>query len=140
MRDTDVIFEWSVLPLGADHARSTVFVAALVLIPLLVGLSFHSSEWALISLVFLLGSLNRFWVPQRYRVSETEIEFSRWWFRTTHRLNGYKRFVPGARAVFLSPFAEPNRLDPYRGLWVQLGRNAQEFKSFLERSIPRAER
>jgi hypothetical protein len=139
MRDSDVIFEWSVLPLGEDRKRTTVFFAAAILLPLLVGLSFRSNLWALVTLVFLLGSLNRFWVPQQYRVSETELEFSRWWYRTTLPLNRFKRAVFGPSWVMLSPFSEPNRLDPYRGLWVSLGENAQEFKAFIARKIPPAE-
>ena len=140
MRDADVIFEWSVWPLGAEPKRALLFGAAVILIPLLIALRFGSTIWLLVAPVFLLGSLNRFWIPQHYRVSDAELEFRRWWFRKVYRLADFKRAVYGVRTVFLSPFAEPHRLDPYRGLWVQLDGDAQEFKRFLDPMIPRAER
>jgi len=140
MRDADVIFEWSVWPMGSDRGRALLFVAVVIVVPVLIGLRFGANYWVLISPLFLLGALNRFWVRQHYRVSETEIEFRRWWFQTTHPLAGYKRMVVGPAAVFLSPFDQPSRLDPYRGLWVQLGPRGDEFARWLEQKIPRAER
>ncbi len=131
MRDAEVIFEWTVHPLRAEPKKLAVFVVSLVAVGLAVWLSFGELSWVVISLLFLLGALHRFWLPTLIRVSEREIEIRRWFIRTSHALSNYKRAEIGLRWVHLSTFSEVNRLDHYRGLLLPLADDGNEFKAFI---------
>ncbi len=137
MRDADVIFEWVVHPFSEQPKKALLFVGAMLLIGIAVWFSFQDIVWTTVALMILLGSLHRFWLPTRFRVSQSQIEVWRWFIRTVHPLENYKRAVIGDGWIFLSPFADPSRLDSHRGLLIQLASNAQGFKSFIESKVPK---
>jgi hypothetical protein len=137
MRDVDLIFEWKVHPLRDDPKRATVFLLTLSATLAAVWWSFHHLGWVLVAAAFVGGSLHRFWLVTRYRVSDDELEYRRLFIRLTRRWSDFRRVVLEPSGAFLSPFAEPNRLDPYRGIFLPYPPNAGPFKAFLERRIER---
>lgn len=136
MRDADVIFEWRTLPFRDDPRHAWLFALAMIATLIIVWLSFRSMGWVLIAAVFLIGSLHRFWLPAHYRLSEDELESRLGFFRMTRRLSDFRRAVLEPKGAFLSPFAEPNRLEQYRGLFLPYPKDAEPIKSFLKRKFP----
>ncbi len=135
MRDADVIFEWRVHPLRDDPKRAAVFLLTMSMALFAVWWSFHHVGWVLVAAVLIGGSLHRFWLATRYRMSDDELEFGRLFFRWTRSLADFRRVVFEPSGVFLSPFAAPNRLDPYRGVFLPYPPVREPFKAFLERRI-----
>ncbi len=135
MRDAEVIFEWRVHPLRDDPKRAIVFLLTMSLTLLAVWWSFHHAGWVLVAAVLIGGSLHRFWLVTRYRMSENELEYRRFFFRLTRSLSDFRRVVLEPSGAFLSPFAEPNRLDPYRGVFLPYPPVREPFQAFLERRI-----
>ncbi|MBU1920898.1 hypothetical protein KKG66_08630, partial [bacterium] len=77
MKDSDVIFEWSVHPIVDFPRRRAVFIIAVAATLCIVWFSFQELFWVFFSLVFLLAALHSFVLPTRYRLSETELEIFR---------------------------------------------------------------
>ena len=135
MRETDVIFEWRVHPLSDDPRRAVLFLLVLSVTLATVWWSYHSPGWVLLAVLLIGGSLHRFWLVTEYRVSEDELEYRRFFVRATRRLSDFKRVDFEAHGAFLSPFAEPDRLEHYRGLYVPYPPDPEPFRAFLKRRI-----
>jgi len=138
MRDADVIFEWRIHPLRDDPRRAILFLAALAGTLLVVWWSFHHAGWVLFAALLLAGSLYRFWLPIHYRVTEDELVTRQGFLRLTRRLEDFRRVDFERHGAFLSPFAEPNRLEHYRGYFLPYPADSEALKSFLRRKFPGA--
>jgi hypothetical protein len=139
MRDADVIFEWRTHPLGDDPRRALLFCLALAVTLAIVWWSFRHLGWTLFAALLLSGSLYRFWLPMHYRLSETELESRQGFLRVTRRLADFRRVELEARGAFLSPYAEPNRLEQYRGVYLPYPADSEPLKRFLRHKFPGAE-
>ena len=139
MRDSDVIFEWRVHPLREDPRRAMLFALVMMAVPVAVWWSFRSAGWVLLTALLLAGALHRFWLPLRYRLSEEELESRQGIFRATRRLADFRRVVFEPKGAFLSPFAEPSRLEQYRGVFLPYPEDAEALKSFLRGKFPGGE-
>jgi hypothetical protein len=135
VRATEVIFEWRIHPLRDDPRRAVLFLIALSVTLTAVWWSFRSAGWAALAALLVGGSLHRFWLVTEYRMSEDELEYRRLFVRMTRRLSDFKRVDFEAHGAFLSPFATPDRLEHYRGLYVPYPPDPEPFRAFLKRRI-----
>jgi hypothetical protein len=129
--DPEVIFEWRYDPLTAQPHRAVGAGLATLVIGALVALSFQSAGWGLFALLFMLGSLHRVWLPTNYRVRESGLERTQLGVSTRRPWSEFKRAVLGRNTVFLSPFAEPSRLDGHRGWLIWIKRDDPQFSDWV---------
>ena len=132
MKDTDVIFEWSVHPIVDFPRRRVVFLVAVGATLVFVWIGFQEIFWVIFSLVFLLSALNSFILPTRYRLSETELEIFRIVQVKQRKLVDIRRLDCEANGFFLSPLRQKSRLENYRGVFLPYPKaNRDEVKEFL---------
>ncbi len=118
MKDTDVIFEWSVQPIVDFPRRRFVFLASVSATLVFIWIGFQEIFWVLFSLVFLLSALNSFLLPTRYRLSETELEIFRIVQLKLRKLSDVRRLDCEVNGFFLSPLRQKSRLENYRGVFL----------------------
>jgi hypothetical protein len=115
-RDNRVIFEWTVHPPRKGGYRRILFIATLVVVPLGLMKSLESPLWAFFATVFLLGSTTAYWLPTTFTITEDAIELKRWFWKRRKEFRELKRVERDPNGLFVSPFAEPSRLDGHRGI------------------------
>jgi len=107
----------------------------IVVCAVLVYLVMDSKAFATLALVVLFASLAKFYFPTRYRLDDTGITIK----TTTQTLHKdwalYRTFYPDKNGVLLSPFAEPSRLENFRGIYLIFAKNGDEVVEFIKRRI-----
>ena len=105
----------------------------------LVVYGWTQSPWFMIlALVIMLGSLAKFYFPTSYKLSgrgltvktTTQTLFKEW--------SIYRSCYPDKKGILLSPFAEPTRLENFRGLYVMFEGNKEQVTAFCRERIARA--
>jgi hypothetical protein len=133
MHNADVIFEWKIHPLRDHPRRAALFFLTLGVTLIAVWWSFRNVGWVLMAALLVGGSLHRFWLVTDYRISEQELEYRRLFVPMTRRWSDFRRVVFDAHGAFLSPFAQANRLEQYRGIYLPYPPDPEPLKTFLER-------
>ena len=107
--------------------------AAVVGICVAVGVSFGGAGYGLLAGVLLGASLGRYFVPTRFELDAEGVIVR--FLGQTRRVpwGAVRRVAVGREGVFLSPFAEPSRLDSFRGTLLRFAGNGDEVVSFVQR-------
>jgi len=116
---------WTVHPARERPLHAVLAGAFVLALSLGIALSYHVGFGAL-SLVFLLVSLREFFLPTRCTLSNEGVELRRMGLGRKRAWSEFRRFQAGPRAVLLSPFSRPTRLDTYRGIVLPLGEAVRE--------------
>jgi hypothetical protein len=124
---------WRSHPLVDEFPRSLLCVGAVAAACAAAGFAFGGAGYALVSGGLLAVALARYLLPTEYELNEAG---ARTRFLGSTRLlpwNGVRRFDVDRAGVHLSPFAEPSRLDPFRGMSLRFCGNADEVVEFVRR-------
>jgi len=99
---------------------------------MLVYIVMDSKAFATLALVILFASLAKFYFPTRYRLDDAGITV-RTSTQTLHKeWSIYRSMYPDRNGVLLSPFAEPSRLENFRGLYLMFANNGDEVVEFIK--------
>lgn len=135
-----VIFDWTVHPLQRGGYRRTIFVLALILIPIGVVWVFEHFAWAVFATLFLLGTLSAYWLPSRFTLDDEGVEVQRWFWKRRLLWRDLKRVERDPNGLFVSPFAVRSRLDGHRGMLLMEPPERDAVEMYIrERLQPRKE-
>jgi hypothetical protein len=127
--------EWSCHPV---KRRPWVSVAVTLLITL-VGVGVYnwtaSTGFAVFGVVVLLLSLSRFYFPTTYRLSDRRIMVKTTMQTVYKDWSRFRSVWPDKNGVLLSPFAEPSRLENYRGMYLMFDNNRDDVVAFIRARI-----
>ena len=126
---------WRVHPLRENWTRSILLSLFLLLLFSGIYWLFQSVFVALLSAIFVTGSLYRYFVPFRYELYEHELVVSAPFYRLTKPWSDFRSFYVDNNGVLLSPFAKPSRLENFRGVYVRFGANRSEVLDFIKYKI-----
>lgn len=126
---------WRVHPLRDNWTRSILLLLFLLLLFSGIYWLFQSVFVALLSAIFVNGSLYRYFVPFRYELYEHELVVSAPFYRLTKPWSDFRSFYVDNNGVLLSPFAKPSRLENFRGVYVRFGANRSEVLDFIKNKI-----
>jgi len=84
--------------------------------------------------VFAL-SLARYYFPTHYRLSEKGVTIKTPTQTISKQWSEYRSFYPDKNGVLLSPFAEPSRLENFRGIYLMYGGKREQIISYINRYI-----
>ena len=126
---------WIVHPLCANWTRSTLLLLFLLLLFLGIYWLFHSVSVTLLSAAFVTGSLYRYFVPFRYELHEHHLVVTAPFYHLTKPWSDFRSFYVDKNGVLLSPFAQPSRLENFRGVYVRFGANQSEVLGFIKDKI-----
>lgn len=126
---------WTSHPIVDDYPRSLLFPAVIIAVSTGVYFSFDSAGWALVSLLLLLFSLARFFLPTRYELTDdcAGIRF----LHTSRNIRwaGVRRVDIHKHGIHLSPFEEPSRIDAFRGAFLRFHGNSKEVVNFVKNRV-----
>jgi len=88
-----------------------------------------------IALIFLTGSLHRFFFPTTFTLTETEIVIQGLIFAHRRPWRMFRRVDAFDDSALLSTFEHPSRLDPYRGMHLHFSQNRDEVLAVLKDKI-----
>ena len=135
----DEALSWTVHPARERPVLALLAGGFVLALSLGIAISYHAGFGAL-SLAFLLFSLREFFLPTRCTLSHEGVELRRLGVGRRRSWSDFRRFQAGPRAVLLSPFSRPTRLDTYRGIVLPLGEAVRERAlALIAEHLPAAE-
>jgi hypothetical protein len=136
--DEGEVMQWVCHPLKRKPLVSVAVTAFVMVIVVMVYLLTVSHMFALLALVIMIGSLAKFYLPTRFKLSDRGVTIK----TTTQTLfkewKVYRSCYPDKKGILLSPFVEPSRLENFRGLYVMFEGNGELVTSFVRERIERA--
>ncbi|MBK6765112.1 MAG: hypothetical protein IPG71_02030 [bacterium] len=136
--DKRVIFEWTVHPPRKGGYRRIIFVATLVVVPYGLMKTLDSPVWAFFATAFLLGSTAAYWLPTTFTVTEDAVELKRWFWKRRKTFRELGRVERDPNGLFVSPFAQPSRLDGHRGMLLMEPPERENVLKYIEQRIAEA--
>lgn len=133
------VYRWRVHLARQQPERLPVVLLVLVGAPVL-GL-WLMGHWlfALAALWMVFSATADYLLPVRYELN-TEGVRQKGWSPRVMRWEKVKRVVWGEQGVLLSPFAQPSRLDAFRGVFLWYGDQPDEVRAWVERYCPNGNR
>lgn len=136
--DEGDVMQWVCHPLKRKPLVSVAVTAFVMVIIVMVYLLTASHMFALLALVIMIGSLAKFYLPTKFKLSDRGVTIK----TTTQTLfkewKIYRSCYPDKKGILLSPFIEPSRLENFRGLYVMFEGNGELVTSFVRERIERA--
>lgn len=126
---------WEVHPLRENWMRSALLLLFLLLLFSGIYWLFQSVSVSLLSVLFVTGSLYKYFVPFRYELYEDQLIVTAPFYRLTKPWGGFRSLYIDKNGVLLSPFAKPSRLENFRGVYVRFGANQPEVVDFIKAKI-----
>ena len=136
MADAPTILSWTVHPLVENKRKSVLLGLFLSLLLFGIYLGFQSIAIALLSAIFLLGSLYKYFLPFHHQCETDKLIITSCCYRLERSWETFRSFYVDANGVLLSPFARPTRLENFRGVYVRFGKHTpEEFIDFMTSKI-----
>ncbi len=124
---------WTVHPLRDEPPVKTILLILIILgLSILVGIAFNTPAYGFLSAVLLTASMSRYFLPTRYALQENTVLIAHLGTRRTIPWSRIRRHSVLPDGVFLSPFASPHRLDPFRGCFLRLRANRDEVIDYVQ--------
>lgn len=107
---------WRVHPAAERPALALVVGALILLLGVLAGVWMGSPYWGVFATVVLLLSLEAFFLPASFELSESGVRVRKPFSQVERPWDAFRRVVFDPAGVTLSPFAERRWIEPYRAL------------------------
>lgn len=117
---------WRVHPLVENWKRSVFLLLFLSFILAVIYFGFQSIFIVLLSAVFLIGSLYKYFLPFQYHCSIESLIVSACCYKLERPWSTFRSYYVDKNGVLLSPFAKPTRLENFRGVYVRFGNHPSE--------------
>lgn len=132
--------EWTCHPVKRKPLVSVLVSLFVVIIGVAIFMTTESHLFTVLGMVIILASLAKFYFPTRFKLSDrgvtvkttTQTLFKEWKI--------YRSCYPDKKGILLSPFAEPSRLENFRGLYVMFEGNGEIVTEFVRERIERVNR
>ena len=126
MADAPTTLSWTVHPLVENRRKSVLLVLFLALLLFGIYWGFQSVSVALLSAIFLLGSLYKYFLPFHHQCEADKLIITSCCYRLERSWETFRSFYVDANGVLLSPFVRPTRLENFRGVYVRFGKHTPE--------------
>lgn len=127
--------EWTCHPV---KRRPLFSIGITILVLLIIAAIFNTTQslfFGLLAFVIMFVSLAKFYFPTHYRLSEKGVTVKTTTQTMAKNWSDYRSFYPDKNGILLSPFAEPSRLENFRGLYVMFNKNKDDVVSFVKSHI-----
>lgn len=130
------MLSWVVLPVCDNWRRSALLIAFLIMLIVVVYFASQSIYLTLLSVFFLVGALYKYFVPFRYQFDNQKVTIQSFRYRFEQDWTNFHSFYIDRNGILLSPFAQPSRLENFRGVYVRFGNNKGAVINFVKQQIP----
>ena len=130
-------YSWTERPADKFKGRKIFRIVVIILTGVAIFLG-SDDNWifAIISIVLMIFASSKFFFKTHYYADDIGIGEKFLGYSRTRKWREFHRVDVGEKAVFLSPFAEPRRLDNYRGWLVPTP--SDEVKEFIAQMVNEA--
>jgi len=128
--NTGPAVEWTVHPV---RRRPWVSVAVSLFVVIVIGIvrfSTDSQVFGILAAIIMVASLAKFYFPTRYRLDDAGIVVKTMTQTLKKEWILYRSCYPDKSGILLSPFAEPSRLENFRGLYLMFDGNRDVVTAF----------
>jgi hypothetical protein len=115
-----------------DFPRSILLVAVVVAVSAGVAVSFQQPGYGLLAALILGIGLSRYFAATRYELDSDGVLVRFLGQGQRMAWQDVRRVLVHREGVHLSPFAQPSRLDSFRGAFLRFAGNADEVTRFVE--------
>lgn len=138
--EVEAVDEGEVLAWKCHPVRRRPLISVLVsLLILVVGAAIlfvmQSSLFAAFSVIVLFAALAKFYWPTSYQLSDRKIRVKTTTQTLIKEWTIYRSCYADKNGILLSPFAEPTRLENFRGLYIMFDNNREEVTAFVKARI-----
>ena len=129
------MLEWRCHPVTRRPSVSIAVSVFVIVVAVAVSYSTDSRLFTVLALVIMLGSLAKFYFPTSYKLTDKTVAVKTTTTTITKEWSQYRSFYPDKNGVLLSPFAEPSRLENFRGIYLMFAENRDEVIAFVKAHI-----
>jgi len=133
--DEGETLSWKCHPVKRKPLVSMAVTVLILIVGVAVLYIMQNGFFAVFSMVVMFAALAKFYWPTSYRLSDRRIMIK----TTTQTLykdwSIFRGCFPDKNGVLLSPFAEPSRLENFRGLYIMFDNNRDEVIAFVKARI-----
>ena len=126
MADAPTTLSWTVHPLVENKRKSVLLGLFLALLFFGIYWGFQSVSVGLLSAIFFLGSLYKYFLPFHHQCEADKLIITSCCYRLERSWETFRSFYVDANGVLLSPFGRPTRLENFRGVYVRFGKHTPE--------------
>ena len=136
MSNAPTTLSWTVHPLVENWRKSVLLGLFLVLLLLFIYVGFQLIYVVVLSAVFLIGSLYKYFLPFHHQFDADKVIITSCCYKLERPWETFRSFYTDANGVLLSPFAHPTRLENFRGVYVRFGKHPpEEIVDFITNKI-----
>jgi hypothetical protein len=129
--------EWMVHPVKRKPWISAAVSLFVVTVVAVVRMATDSHAFAVLAAIVMVASLAKFYFPTRYRLDEHKITVKTTTQTLTKEWSLYRSCYPDKNGILLSPFAQPSRLENFRGLYLMFAGNHESVTAFCRAHLGR---
>lgn len=130
------MLSWTVHPFVENWRKSVLLGLFLVLLLFFIYVGFQSIYIAVLSAIFLIGSLYKYFLPFHHHFEADRLVITSCCYKMERPWETFRSFYVDANGVLLSPFAHPTRLENFRGVYVRFGKHSpEEIVNFITNKI-----
>jgi len=130
---------WSVHP-AKYHRAKTVLTLTFIFGFLCFVAVFYGIFWSVLGFIILFFSLNSYFLPTYYEVTETEVIVKKIFMTQKRRLSDFRKIYRGKNGILLSPFRRKTFLNQFRGIFLFLPPGHSEIEQYLRKRVGSDER
>ncbi len=127
--------EWSCHPVKRRPLYSAGITLFVLLVLAMVYNTTQSAFFGLLAFIIMFASLAKFYFPTHYRLSDKGVTVKTTTQTLSKNWSDFRSFYPDKNGILLSPFAEPSRLENFRGLFIMFNNNKEEVTAFVKNHI-----
>ncbi len=130
------VLSWTSHPLKKSKKKTVCLISALFLIwSLVFWATAYSWGFLFLAVLILTASLSPYFFPTKYKLTQDKVKVHFLAVKKEKTWLEFRSFYPDKNGVFISPFAKPNRLENYRGLFLRYEGNQEEVLNFVKSKI-----
>lgn len=129
------VLEWTCHPVKRRPLVSILVTVLIAAIGALIYQLTASRMFSLLGMIILLASLAKFYFPTAFKLSDRGVTIKTTTQTLFKKWSIYRSCYADKKGILLSPFAEPSRLENFRGLYVMFEGNADAVTAFVKERI-----
>jgi hypothetical protein len=124
--DTEPIIEWIAHPARQRPLAAWLVGVFIAVIAIGIYSWTFSPIFTALATIILIGSLSGFYFPTHYRFYDDQIIVKYTLTTIKKEWSQFRSFYRDKNGVLLSPFAQPSRLENFRGIFLRFGRGDRD--------------
>ncbi|MEO0083027.1 MAG: hypothetical protein ABIK33_01380 [candidate division WOR-3 bacterium] len=119
-----------------ETPKKTLMVLLILGVFIIFLIIFYGLFWALFAAIVLFASLNAYFLPTTYTLTDNEIIVDKGLFKNKLEWARFRKYYLTTNGIVLSPFAKRNFLDNFRGIHLLLPKeNTEPIINFIKNKL-----